>query len=541
MESSRDDLKQESFSDNEGKGTGRFMPGITDEQGAILDVMEQFNYNNAANQAGICISVARVGLAEFFKGTLENFNKDNEYLVANRRDNELIVEKINNKVSDENGINFISIKKRLDKIDKYQNPEDYRSDFNGETLTQQDAEVLFEHNEGFVIKLISSFCDMYPQDKEGLAFYVDSITKTLEKTQVRTGMVLENFDHAICLCYSYRPEKNQYYIIDASNPKKIINEILSKDDLLKYLYEQFMEEKISGFNTSVFFSFEGSDYSNADLDKLEKAFKAIREKTLEESHLKNTMDLKDPNDVNLGYLAAEYGHDDIIHKLAELDPASLTQPCITGDYPTHAAVKNGHNRVVMELIKAQININKPRTMDELTPLFIAAKYGRTDMIQFFNTPEILNYTLENKNTVLHYTAGNSQNEFFKDLIKAGAKITTSIDGISPAHVAASLGNIDLLKFLFSLDKEIFKVRDSDGNSLAIFAVVAGSLETLKYLESIDAVDDKPSVLLKHAKDQEIIKYLEQKMGSGLDMYSAFAKRKTNKSDEESEKKFKLRN
>lgn len=117
-------------------------------------------------------------------------------------------------------------------------------------------------------------------------------------------------------------------------------------------------------------------------------------------------------------LAAQAGHIDVVLLLLENGATSL--PNSNGEFPIHLAAREGHTRIC-ELLLHLDGWDTPDKYHEWTPLFHAARYGRTDCVSV--------------------------------LVGAGCRVTIKDElGHSASHYAAWYGHQDCLDVLLSAIK-----------------------------------------------------------------------------------------
>ncbi|KAK0439044.1 ankyrin repeat-containing domain protein, partial [Desarmillaria tabescens] len=164
--------------------------------------------------------------------------------------------------------------------------------------------------------------------------------------------------------------------------------------------------------------------------------------------------------------AASNGHEEIVKALLESkDMKSLNMLPPSGPTALSAAVLGNHIEVV-KLLLSQPGIDTSIRFKYQTPLILATRKGRGDIVKIFleredddpNTPG------DNGFTALHTAALSGQYGVVEMLLKSGRMDVNRTDskGRTALYLAAYLGNAHIVKRLLDHTGIDIMVKDSDG-------------------------------------------------------------------------------
>lgn len=127
----------------------------------------------------------------------------------------------------------------------------------------------------------------------------------------------------------------------------------------------------------------------------------------------------------------------------------------------HLAVRNNNLESVKTLIASGADINA-LTTDLCTPLHIAAQLGHTEMVEYMlGIEELDSFTGdENGNTALHLAIINGHTETAKLLIEKTYIHYENHDGFHALHLAAQIGNHELLPLLIKNCTDVHRVAET---------------------------------------------------------------------------------
>ena len=115
-------------------------------------------------------------------------------------------------------------------------------------------------------------------------------------------------------------------------------------------------------------------------------------------------------------------------------------------------LKNGHLKIVKELINNRANLNQPRTDNGATPLYIASRNGHLEIVkELINNCANLNQATTDGTTPLFIASQNRYLEIVKELINNGANLNqaTTDYGCTPLYIASQKGHLEMVKELIN--------------------------------------------------------------------------------------------
>lgn len=133
-------------------------------------------------------------------------------------------------------------------------------------------------------------------------------------------------------------------------------------------------------------------------------------------------------------------------------------------------------------------------------------------------------TTESKNTALHAAAQKGYTDIALVLINAGADIRQpNWKGLTPAHLAAKNGQLDVLRMFLSCEKSLLNMKDLIGNTLLNTAASKGHAELVQFLLQEDAdytIRNKHGNTLFHSAAQfnrlKVLQTLLESIPEGID-------------------------
>ncbi|KAF4525695.1 hypothetical protein B566_EDAN014795 [Ephemera danica] len=191
-------------------------------------------------------------------------------------------------------------------------------------------------------------------------------------------------------------------------------------------------------------------------------------------------------------------------------------PDAKGNFPLHYATKNGNIEIVKEILCHNINFIDIKRNDGLFPLHIACKYNHYEVAKFFVTQKNSLVTLgcgEKEETPLHFAVRNCNIELMTLLLQhdetllnkcniagespllcalhnnqtAAAKYLLTFPncslgtGVNLLNLAAEMGDVDILRKIYSLDPALLNKCNIAGDSPLLSALHKQQTAAAKFL------------------------------------------------------------
>lgn len=180
--------------------------------------------------------------------------------------------------------------------------------------------------------------------------------------------------------------------------------------------------------------------------------------------------MRDVNGITPLHMACSRGNLAALEVLIEAPGIQLTLSDNNDDTPLHEACLAGDPEVVEMLVKAMKAQDLSlllRNDERQTPLHIACKQGSDDIVKLilrygFEERRDLVRVYDNKyNAPLHLACEGGNAAVVRVLLLNGADIeTTKEEEVTPLHIAACLGFVEIAKILVSVTKEIVEASDA---------------------------------------------------------------------------------
>lgn len=171
--------------------------------------------------------------------------------------------------------------------------------------------------------------------------------------------------------------------------------------------------------------------------------------------------------------AATVGNVGVVNAILSLQALQLEAQTLNGDTPLIAAVRNGRQAVVSLLINKGANANH-QPPNELFALYLAiqSNFPEIAMLLIERVPTLnLNLALMSQMTVLHLAIDLDMKDIAIQLVARGASLTgrRKTDGMSPYHLAAAVGDQELVRMMLAQGVPVNDALDSKKTALHIAA------------------------------------------------------------------------
>lgn len=241
------------------------------------------------------------------------------------------------------------------------------------------------------------------------------------------------------------------------------------EDLIKASEKGDMRKVLRSLQNSVFRLDDNYDHKIALHAAAEKNQLNIMQFLLE---MGASVDITDLNQSTPLHIAAKHGHYKVAKLLIEAG-ANVNGKNIHGDTALHYAAAYGHVEIA-QLLLAYNADTKVKNKNNLTPSEIAYAYKQEKTVNLFYKKEMALLNAVRKNDL----------EEAKKCVADGAEIRFHdySTGNAPLHIAASLGNVEMLTFLLSNGATILSISKKKDLALHV-AAFHGQVDALKYLYS----------------------------------------------------------
>eukprot|EP00941_MAST-03F_sp_MAST-3F-sp1_P003552 g3552.t1 len=165
------------------------------------------------------------------------------------------------------------------------------------------------------------------------------------------------------------------------------------------------------------------------------------------------------------FLAAENGNADIIKELLSSGAKVNMDIDLNGMSALHIASCNGHLEAVTCLLDSGGDAFSVDKKSGRSPLYVAVQNRHFDVAKFLLNKGRANVNFQQRGgySCLHIAVLTNQFEMVKLLLDAGAHVgLPKIDGISPLHIAAKSGNVDMIEAMLKAHERFITLKDSDG-------------------------------------------------------------------------------
>ena len=181
-------------------------------------------------------------------------------------------------------------------------------------------------------------------------------------------------------------------------------------------------------------------------------------------------------------LAAENGHDNVVHALLSDFQCLVDAKGQDGYTALHYSCSGGHVDIVRTLVKNKANVNA-RTDSGDTPLTLAARHGHDNVVHVLLSGSqcLVDAKGQDGYTALHYSCSGGHVDIVRTLVKHKANVNARTDsGDTPLHVAALYGKIKVVTAIISSDN--INVKGHLGRSLLHSACVCSDQSNCDVVE-----------------------------------------------------------
>ncbi|OHS99867.1 hypothetical protein TRFO_08164 [Tritrichomonas foetus] len=197
--------------------------------------------------------------------------------------------------------------------------------------------------------------------------------------------------------------------------------------------------------------------------------------------------------INIMHSSAREGQLNILKYLADIENMPVNSRDNYDNLPVHFAASSGHPHLIRYFIDDRgVDINS-KNMFGWTPLYVAVKNRRNEVISTLLKYDGLDINAKNNHgkTALCQVVKWNHIGLCKTFIKNGASVTTTDnEGWTILHYACAFSSLDTIKFLINLPAVDLNVRDINGMTPILVAASEGRRKIVSYLEGVDAIDKK---------------------------------------------------
>jgi ankyrin repeat protein len=192
------------------------------------------------------------------------------------------------------------------------------------------------------------------------------------------------------------------------------------------------------------------------------------------------------------HIAAMYGHDAALEVLLKNDNENARAITMNDESALYLTVLHHNLSTTKLLIDYGSDINE--TGINGLPLIYTSLFNGSEKITDYllEIPDIiLNFQLEDGNTLLHAAVKLNQVDLVRKLVKKNLNLNvTNKNGQSPFHIAVELGYFDIIKLLLNFNRSILEEVDSSGYPPLYLAIKHGHPPVCNYLLTMGATYSK---------------------------------------------------
>ncbi|KAG7607864.1 Ankyrin repeat-containing domain superfamily [Arabidopsis suecica] len=213
------------------------------------------------------------------------------------------------------------------------------------------------------------------------------------------------------------------------------------------------------------------------------------------------------------YVAAEYGHTDMVKILMKLSDSVLAGTKAKNGFDAfHIAAKNGNLQVLDVLIQANPELSFTFDSSKTTALHTAASQGHGEIVCFLldKGVDLAAIARSNGKTALHSAARNGHTVIVKELIEKKAGMVTRVDkkGQTALHMAVKGQNTEIVDVLMEADSSLINAADNKGNTPLHIAVRKNRAEVIDQSFKLFLLQKLESLLLFLQIVHAVLKYCE---------------------------------
>eukprot|EP00824_Muranothrix_gubernata_P007022 TRINITY_DN19004_c0_g1_i1.p2 TRINITY_DN19004_c0_g1~~TRINITY_DN19004_c0_g1_i1.p2 ORF type:complete len:431 (-),score=110.29 TRINITY_DN19004_c0_g1_i1:158-1450(-) len=180
------------------------------------------------------------------------------------------------------------------------------------------------------------------------------------------------------------------------------------------------------------------------------------------------------------YVAAEVGAEEVVKALLA-QKADHGKRNSEGQIPLHAAAREGNMGILKQLKAAGSDLNAQDSRGQ-TPVFVACMAGQNEAVAFLKEGGAnLDLTDKEGRVPLHAAVLEHQPETLRLVLSYQCNVNARAEGRAAAHLAALIGDVDVLKVLVEVGKCNLDDQDVEGLTPLHYAVASAHLDVVEFL------------------------------------------------------------
>ncbi|EEF37338.1 ankyrin repeat-containing protein At5g02620 [Ricinus communis] len=207
----------------------------------------------------------------------------------------------------------------------------------------------------------------------------------------------------------------------------------------------------------------------------------------DEAELKELLSKQNQSGETALYVAAEYGHVELVKEMIKYYDIGLAGIKARNGYDAfHIAAKQGDLKTLTVLMEANPELAMTFDSSNTTALHSAASQGHVEVVNFLlekGSSNLVTIAKSNSKTALHSAARNGHLEILRALLIKEPGIATRIDrkGQTALHMAVKGQNVELVDELIMSETCLINMVDSKGNTPLHIAARKGRTQIVKKL------------------------------------------------------------